>query len=177
MAKRVVDEVAECLTDAVRVDMDPACRVQVDVQPDTLVLVAVAGRVGGRGGDRGRIHRTRIEAQVSLLGVGDCPDVFGEPSQPVRRGTQHRDGVGVEMSHAVLERFEVGVDGRQGRAHLVGEVGEHATSRDFGSPESIGEPVVRAGECGELGSEAGVVDVRVIAASGDLRRGIGDVAD
>ena len=81
------------------------------------------------------------------------------------------------MAHAVLEGFEVGVDGRQGRAHLVGEVGEHLTSRGFGGLESIGETVVRAGEGGELDAEAGVGDVSVIAAGGDLGGGLGDVAD
>ena len=78
----------------------------------------------------------------------------------------------VQHAHAVLERFEVGLDGGQRGAHLVGEVGEDSPPGALHVTEAFGEVVDRGRQLVELGAQARAGDAGAELTLGDPGRGV-----
>ena len=136
----------------------------------------LAGAVGVLcGGSRGIHNPPRVDVDgarvdLSLLGAGDGADVLGEALQPLGAAAQRRERRLVEVAYAVLDCLEVGLDGRQGGAHLVGEVSEDASARGLDVTETFGEVVDGGGELVEVRSQTRAGDAPAVLSVGDGRR-------
>ena len=93
-----------------------------------------------------------LEFDASFLGPGHLVEVAGEPSEAL--GLLLDDGLGVVVpgEDAVGDPFEVGVEGGDGGAHLVGQIGQEASAGVLDIAEAVGHGVERVAEGAQLGA-------------------------
>jgi hypothetical protein len=124
-------------------------------------------------------HRPDVES--ALLGSGDGRDVLGEAVQPGCVVVQHPESVRVDVTDAVLDGLQVGLDAGQRRPHLVCEVGEQPATGGLHVAQPFRQPVDGRGQRVELGPQTGTGDPGPVVAMGDLgcrgRHGLGGALD
>ena len=117
-----------------------------------------------------------LEGQPDLptLGSGDGREVLSEPREPHALGPEELQRLGVQLGDAILEALEVGVQGGDGCAQLVGDVRQQPATNLLAGIQPGGHLVERAGNLVELRAHARRWNARVEAAAGDEARGRGE---
>ena len=163
VSERVGEQVAEDLGDALGVGSD---RHVVDLggEGDALGVVGVPGLSDRRLDEVGERLDAGLEFDASFFGSGHLVEVAGEPSETF--GLLFDDGLGgvVPGEDAVGDAFEVGVEGGDGGAHLVGEVGQEASAGVLDVAEAVGHGVERVAEGAQFGAAAVDGDPCVVVA-------------
>ena len=118
-----------------------------------------------------------MEFDAAFFGSGHLVQVAGEPGQAL--GLLFDDGLGgvVPGEDAVGDAFEVGVEGGDGGAHLVGEVGQEASAGVLDVAEAVGHGVEGVAEGAELGAAAVHGDACGVVAFAEPAGGLGEVFD
>jgi hypothetical protein len=132
-----------------------------------LVVAASTAAVGGAG----------VERQGVLLGGGQLGQVGGQPLEPVELAVHHLPGAGVRGDDTVFETVDVGLQGGEGGAQLVGEVGHQPPSGGLGAVEAGRHAGEGGGEPIELGAEPGVGHRGGVVAGGEGVGGARELAD
>ena len=131
--------------------------------------------LGDRGaGQCGEVDVGVVERGRSLPCGGE--QVVEEPTHPGRGAGHHRGGLAPLLEAGLLvgeDRFDVGLDDRDGVAELVGDVGQEPTFGGERAVESVEHAVDGVGQRAELVGWAGRVDPAGQVGGGDLPRASG----
>jgi hypothetical protein len=150
VAQGVVEEVGQHLPQAGGVAGDHR---QIGREPVAQVDGGVLGLdlAGSQGSthELGGVEKRRLEIEPPLLGARDQREVVHQPPEAAAGLLQGGPRV-VGDDHAVLDPFEVGVEGGQWGAQLVRQVAEQPPTLVLGVLEGVGHVVEAGGEIGEL---------------------------
>ena len=151
VGERVAEEVREHLRDPVGVDVDGQRRTAVHHEvPPPSRRTAGRSRSGTRRDELAEVDDPEVELDRALLRPRELGQVGSEPLQPGRLlpdGDQH---LLARLEHPVEHPFDVALDRRQRRAHLVGDLRDEPRPAPLGRLELDRQPVDVAGQLGEL---------------------------
>ncbi|GAY15043.1 hypothetical protein MSZK_17690 [Mycobacterium sp. shizuoka-1] len=171
----VVQQIAQHLPEPLRVHPQRTDRgIDVRAKLHTRGVRAVGPGRQRRGHQRPGVHPLRGQA-LPLFGLGQRPDVLGQPDQPPGLIPHHRHRVAVERLDTVFECLDVGLQHRDGGADLVRQVAEQPAAGRLHVFQPCRHGVEGPGERVEVGAEVRRRDPGVEAAVGDPGRRGGDL--
>src|SRR6266498_1095443 len=113
------------------------------LQPDALDMEGLGCGPGRLGHDLVDIRRPSADLKWPFLGTGDAVHVLHQPAQAGGLLPHGLPGVVAGRDDIVFDTFEETVQGGDGRAQLMSEVGEQLASAAFGALQRSGHPVER----------------------------------
>ena len=124
--ERVPEEVGEHLRDAVGIDLDGQRRAALHRERHALLVELRPQPLGAGRDELAEVDDPQVELDRALLGARELGEVRGEPLQPGRLLPDGDEHLLVRLEHAVEHAFDVALDRRQRRAHLVGDLRDRA---------------------------------------------------